>query len=260
MGRIVAKDLTISYGTRSIIQSLDIEIPDNKITTIIGPNGCGKSTLLKALCTLLPYSGVVELSGKDITTYRRRDRARQLTLLPQHPIAPDGLTVKQLISRGRHPHQSWLQQWSADDDEHVQQALKITNLVGLEERRLAELSGGQRQRVWIAMVLVQDTPTLLLDEPTTYLDLTHSLDVLKLVRRLGEQDGKTVVMVLHDLNLAARFSDHMVVIGAVDGQGVICAEGAPAAVITPKLLGDVFDLDAEVITDPVSGGPLIVPR
>ena len=260
MGRVVAKDLTISYGTRSIIQGLDIAIPDNKITTIIGPNGCGKSTLLKALCTLLPYSGVVELSGKDITTYRRRDRARQLTLLPQHPTAPDGLTVKQLISRGRHPHQSWLQQWSADDDEHVQQALKITNLVGLEERRLAELSGGQRQRVWIAMVLAQDTPTLLLDEPTTYLDLTHSLDVLKLVRRLGEQDGKTVVMVLHDLNLAARFSDHVVVMGAVDGHGVICAEGAPAAVITPKLLGDVFDLDAEVITDPVSGGPLVVPR
>ena len=221
MGRIVAKDLTISYGTRSIIQGLDIAIPDNKITTIIGPNGCGKSTLLKALCTLLPYSGVVELSGKDIATYRRRDRARQLTLLPQHPTAPDGLTV---------------------------------------ERRLAELSGGQRQRVWIAMVLAQDTPTLLLDEPTTYLDLTHSLDVLKLVRRLGEQDGKTVVMVLHDLNLAARFSDHVVVMGAVDGHGVICAEGAPAAVITPKLLGDVFDLDAEVITDPVSGGPLIVPR
>jgi iron complex transport system ATP-binding protein len=254
--RLVAKDLTLGYGDRIIVDGLDIEIPTGVITTVIGPNGCGKSTLLRALGRLLkPKSGSVVLDGKAISSMKTKDVARVLGMLPQTPVAPEGLTVADLVARGRHPHQSWIRQWSADDEGEVAQALELTGVSDLADRPVDQLSGGQRQRAWISMALAQGTDILLLDEPTTYLDLAHSMEVLDLVDQLHEEMGRTVVMILHDLNLAVRYSDHLIVMR----DGAIVASGVPKDIISTELLLDVFGLEAAVIDDPVSDRPLIVP-
>ena len=251
------RNLKVSYGASVIVDGIDLDVPQGGVTTIIGPNGCGKSTLLRATAGLIARDGgTVMLNGVDTSKMKRREIARQLAVLPQTPVAPEGLTVRDLVSRGRHPHQSWLRQASAEDARAVDAVMELTNIAELAERPLERLSGGQRQRAWIAMVLAQDTPLVFLDEPTTYLDLSHSVEVLSLVRRLADQEGRTVLMVLHDLNLAARYSDQLIVMQ----RGEVRAVGAPAEVVTETLLNSVFDLPAVVATDPVNGGPLVVPR
>ncbi|MCC0576164.1 ABC transporter ATP-binding protein [Streptomyces californicus] len=255
VARLAARGVTVGYGDCTVIDGLDVTIPPGVITTIIGPNGCGKSTLLRTLSRLLrPTGGTVVLDGEDIGRLRTRDVAKKLGLLPQAPVAPDGLTVADLVARGRHPHQSWLRQWSSDDADVVRHALAMTGVADLAERPVDSLSGGQRQRVWISMTLAQGTDLLLLDEPTTYLDLAHAIDVLDLVDDLHES-GRTVVMVLHDLNLATRYSDHLVVMRA----GAVLAQGHPRDVITAELLHEAFGLRARVVEDPVGDRPLIVP-
>ncbi|WP_442480611.1 ABC transporter ATP-binding protein [Streptomyces kutzneri] len=253
--RLAARGVTVGYGSRVVIDDLHVAIPPRVITTIIGSNGCGKSTLLRTLSRLLkPTSGSVVLDGEDIGRLRTRDVAKKLGLLPQAPVAPEGLTVADLVARGRHPHQSWLRQWSSDDADVVARALAMTGVSDLADRPVDALSGGQRQRVWISMTLAQGTDLLLLDEPTTYLDLAHAIDVLDLVDDLHES-GCTVVLVLHDLNLATRYSDNLIVMKA----GSILAQGHPRDVITAELLYEAFGLRAKVIDDPVGDRPLIVP-
>ncbi|MCX0242383.1 ABC transporter ATP-binding protein [Streptomyces drozdowiczii] len=253
--RLAARGIKVGYGGRTVIDGLDVEIPSGVVTTIIGPNGCGKSTLLRTLTRLLkPAGGAVVLDGDDIASLRTRDVAKKLGLLPQAPVAPEGLTVSDLVARGRHPHQSWLRQWSSDDADIVRRALALTGVADLADRPVDSLSGGQRQRVWISMTLAQGTDLLLLDEPTTYLDLAHAIDVLDLVDDLHES-GCTVVMVLHDLNLATRYSDNLVVMR----DGSVLAQGHPRDVITAELLEEAFGLRAMVIDDPVGDRPLIVP-
>ncbi|QTJ69569.1 ABC transporter ATP-binding protein [Rhodococcus sp. ZPP] len=254
--RLSAEDLSLGYGDRIIVENLNLEVKTGVITTVIGPNGCGKSTLLRALGRLLkPRSGSVVLDGKAIGSLRTKDVARILGMLPQAPIAPEGLTVADLVARGRHPHQSWIRQWSSDDEGEVAEALALTGVSELADRPVDQLSGGQRQRAWISMALAQGTDILLLDEPTTYLDLAHSIEVLDLVDRMHEEMGRTVVMVLHDLNLAIRYSDQLIVMR--DGKAV--ARGAPKDIISAELLLEVFGLEAAVIGDPVSDRPLVVP-
>ncbi|WP_067822223.1 ABC transporter ATP-binding protein [Nocardia inohanensis] len=254
--RLAAENVTLGYGDRIIVDGLSVDIEPGLITTVIGPNGCGKSTLLRSLGRLLrPREGRVVLDGKAISTLKTRDIARIVGMLPQTPVAPEGLTVADLVARGRHPHQSWLRQWSSDDESEVAVALEQTGIADLADRTLDELSGGQRQRAWISMALAQGTDILLLDEPTTYLDLAHSLEVLDLVDRLHDDFGRTVVMVLHDLNLAIRYSDRLIVMNS----GRIVAQGAPADIIDADLLLEVFGLKAEVQDCPVSGRPMIVP-
>ncbi|MGV9280014.1 ABC transporter ATP-binding protein [Streptomyces sp. NPDC003730] len=253
--RLAARGVSVGYGARSVIEDLDVTVPPGVITTIVGPNGCGKSTLLRTLSRLLkPTGGTVVLDGEDIAALRTRDVAKKLGLLPQAPVAPEGLTVSDLVARGRHPHQSWLRQWSSDDADVVRRALAMTGVSDLADRPVDSLSGGQRQRVWISMTLAQGTDLLLLDEPTTYLDLAHAIDVLDLVDDLHES-GRTVVMVLHDLNLATRYSDHLVVMR----DGAILAQGHPRDVVTADLLHEAFGLRAKVIDDPVGDRPLVVP-
>ncbi|GAA4223462.1 iron complex transport system ATP-binding protein [Streptosporangium album] len=254
--RLQAVDVKLGYGDRLIVDGLDLGIEPGTVTTIIGPNGCGKSTLLRALGRLLrPSGGEVLLDGKRIDKMPTREVAKILGVLPQAPTAPEGLTVADLVARGRHPHQTWYRQWSSDDEAAVGEALSMTGLLDLAERPLDELSGGQRQRAWISMALAQGTDLLLLDEPTTFLDLAHQVEVLELVRRLHGEHGRTVVMVLHDLNLAARYADRLVAMR----DGRIVAAGPPHDVLTESLLAEVFDLDAKVIEDPVAGTPLVVP-
>lgn len=251
------RDLTVSYGAATIIDGLGLDVPRGGVTTIVGPNGCGKSTLLRAVAGLIPRErGEVVLDGRNTAEMKRREIARTLAVLPQTPVAPDGLTVRDLVGRGRHPHQTWLRQNSEKDSAMVDEVMELTQVAEFAERPLERLSGGQRQRAWIAMVLAQDTPLVLLDEPTTYLDLSHSVELLALIRRLADDMGRTVVMVLHDLNLAARFSDQLVVMKG----GEVQAAGTPAEVVSEQLLADVFSLPAVVAEDPVAGGPLIVPR
>ncbi|GAB77471.1 iron complex transport system ATP-binding protein [Austwickia chelonae] len=253
--RLAARGVTVGYGERPVIDDLEVVIPSGVVTTIIGPNGCGKSTLLRTLARLLkPTSGSVVLDGEDIGRLRTREVAKKLGLLPQSPTAPEGLTVADLVARGRHPHQSWLRQWSADDASVVENALEMTGISDLGDRPVDTLSGGQRQRAWISMTLAQGTDLLLLDEPTTYLDLAHAVDVLDLVDDL-RVSGRTVVMVLHDLNLAVRYSDNLIVMKS----GSIVAQGSPSDVVTADLLYEAFGLRAEVIVDPVGGRPLVVP-
>nr|WP_084464512.1 ABC transporter ATP-binding protein [Microtetraspora fusca] len=239
-----------------IVDGLDLGIESGTITTIIGPNGCGKSTLLRALGRLIkPLGGHVLLDGKRIDRMPSREVARLLGVLPQAPAAPEGLTVADLVARGRHPHQTWYRQWSPGDESAVAEALERTGLLDLADRPLDELSGGQRQRAWISMALAQGTGLLLLDEPTTFLDLAHQIEVLELVDQLHAQAGKTVVMVLHDLNLAARYADRLVAMR----DGRVIAAGPPGDVLTEELLAEVFGLNAKIITDPVAGTPLVVP-
>ncbi|MFD6098423.1 ABC transporter ATP-binding protein [Nocardiopsis flavescens] len=254
--RLSARGLTLAYDDRVIVDGLDADIVEGTVTCVIGPNGCGKSTMLRALGRLMrPRAGLVELDGRDIHRTPTREVARVLGVLPQQPTAPDGLTVADLVARGRHPAQRWYRQWSGDDHEAVARALEMTGLAELADTPLSELSGGQRQRAWISMVLAQGTDLLLLDEPTTFLDLVHQVDVLDLVRELHDEGGRTIVMVLHDLNLAARYADTVIAMR----EGRVLASGEPAEVLTPALLREVFGLEAVVVEDPVTGGPLVVP-
>jgi iron complex transport system ATP-binding protein len=256
MAVLSAKDLTLKYDQRTVIDGLSVEIPEGKVTMIVGANACGKSTLLRGLSRLLkPASGMVTLDGEDIHTRPAREVARTLGLLPQHPTAPDGITVRDLVGRGRYPHQGFFRSWSEKDDAAVQRALDATETLELAGRNVDELSGGQRQRAWIAMALAQETDVLLLDEPTTYLDLAHQVEVLDLITDLNRKRGTTVAIVLHDLNLAARYADHVIAMKA----GRIVAEGASGEVVTEELVRDVFGLDSRVVTDPVSGTPLVIP-
>lgn len=253
---LAARSLTVAYDGAPIFAGLDLEIERGRVTTLIGANGSGKSTLIKALGRILkPSSGTVELDGAPIRDVPTREVARQLAILPQKPLTPTATSVRDLVSRGRHPHQSMFRSWTAHDTEVVDVALAATGMLELADRDAGSLSGGQLQRAWIALVLAQEAPTILLDEPTTFLDLTHQLDVLRLVRSINRRDCTTVVMVLHDLSLAARFSDRLVVVG----RGRIIADGTPWDVLTPETLRDAFDLDALVISDPSSGTPLVVP-
>lgn len=255
---ISVANLRVGYTPdRPVISDLSLNIPGGQVTTIIGPNGCGKSTMLRAIGRLIPsQGGEVHLGDTDIGSMKRKDIAKTIGVLPQSPISPPGLIVSDLVSRGRHPHQSWIRQWSSSDEEEVNAALEMTDVAELADRSVDSLSGGQRQRVWISMVLAQHTDVLFLDEPTTYLDLAHSIEVLDLVNRLRRDLDRTVVMVLHDLNLAIRYSDNLVVMR----DGDLIATGKPEEIITSELLKDVFELDATVIEDPVVGGPLIVPN
>ncbi|GAB2690706.1 ABC transporter ATP-binding protein [Thalassiella azotivora] len=251
-----ARALTLGYGERAVVHELDLDVVEHSVTAVIGPNGCGKSTLLRGMARLLrPRGGHVLLDGHDISRLPARQVAQRLGVLPQTPVAPEGLTVADLVSRGRHPHQRWYRQWSRDDEMVVAEALAWTDLTDLADRCVDELSGGQRQRAWLSMALAQGTDLLLLDEPTTYLDLAHQVDVLELVRRLHAERGRTVVMVLHDLNLAARYADRLVAVR----DGRVVAQGPPQEVLTEGLLRSVFDLEARVVADPVTGTPLVVP-
>ncbi|RJQ70252.1 ABC transporter ATP-binding protein [Pseudonocardiaceae bacterium YIM PH 21723] len=250
------KNLSLSYEERQVIRDLDLSIPDGKVSVIVGANGCGKSTLLRGLSRLLkPQGGTVVLDGTAIHEWKTKDVAKRLGILPQSPVAPDGLTVMDLVNRGRSPHQSWWRQWSTEDENAVAEALAATRMTEFAERAVDELSGGQRQRAWISMAIAQQTSLLLLDEPTTHLDLAHQIDVLDLVLDLNRGQGRTVVMVLHDLNQACRYADN--VIALKDGKAL--AQGLPADVITAELVREVFDLRSQVITDPISGTPLILP-
>ncbi len=251
-----AEQLRLAYPDRVVVDSLDLALPTGRITVIVGANACGKSTLLRALARLMPpAAGCVRLDGEAIHTLPTREVARQVGILPQSPVTPAGLTVVDLVTRGRSPHQTWWRQWSAADEEAVAAALAATDMTDLADRPVDELSGGQRQRAWIAMAVAQETPVLLLDEPTTFLDLSHQIDVLDLVVDLNRRDGRTIVMVLHDLNQACRYADHLV---AMKG-GRIVAQGDPAAVITVEVVADVFDIGCQITVDPISGTPLIIP-
>lgn len=251
-----ADQLSLTYdGDTIIVHEIDLQIHEGNITALVGPNGCGKSTLLRGLSRLLkPQTGHVCLDGQDIHRMKAKTLAQKLGILPQSPTAPEGLTVHELVAQGRYPHQSWFQQWSSEDERIVQEALQITNLTMFADRPIDALSGGQRQRAWIAMALAQQTQILLLDEPTTYLDLAYQLDVLDLLDELNQQ-GRTIVMVLHDLNQAARYADTMV---ALRG-GQIVAQGSPETVMTADNLKQVFGLNARVIRDPITDTPMCVP-
>lgn len=256
MAEMATQQLTLGYQRQTIIDALDLQLPAGKVSVLIGSNGCGKSTLLKALARLLkPRHGSVILDGVDIRQRSTAAVARGLSILPQAPTAPEGISVRQLVALGRYPYQSWLQQWSAQDEAMVEQALQQTGVLALADRPVDELSGGQRQRVWIAMTLAQDTDLLLLDEPTTYLDLAHQIEVLDLLRELNRHQSKTIIMVLHDLNLACRYADHLV---AVD-QRTVVAQGPPAEILTEALVKQVFKLNCRVIPDPFFGTPLCTP-
>jgi iron complex transport system ATP-binding protein len=255
MKTLRADQLSLAYDGVSIIEQLNFEAPAGCITALVGPNGCGKSTLLRGLARLLkPKGGMVYLDGKAIHALPTKQVAQQIGLLPQSPVAPAGLTVYELVAQGRYPHQSWFQQWSAEDARCMQEALAITNLVQMADRPLDTLSGGQRQRAWIAMALAQETEILLLDEPTTFLDLAYQLEVLDLLQDLNER-GRTIIMVLHDLNQACRYADHIVAMR----NGAIMAQGAPQEVMTPELIKEVFQLNCQIVPDPISGTPLCVP-
>ncbi|MEU2725692.1 ABC transporter ATP-binding protein [Streptomyces smyrnaeus] len=254
--RLTGNGLTLAYDQRTIARELDVAVPDQSFTVVVGPNACGKSTLLRALSRMLkPTEGRVLLDGNDIAGMPAKALARTLGLLPQSSTAPDGITVADLVARGRYPHQGLLRQWSRDDERVVAASMVATGVDGLGDRFVDELSGGQRQRVWIAMALAQQTPLLLLDEPTTYLDIAHQIEILDLCARLHEEEGRTLVAVLHDLNHAARYATHLIAMR----DGRIVAQGEPGEVVTSKLVEEVFGMPCRVIDDPETGTPLVVP-
>jgi len=251
-----AQHVRLAYDHMVVADDLSLVVPAGKITCIVGANACGKSTLLRALaCLLRPQYGEVLLDGRAIHRLSTKEVATRLGILPQSPIAPDGITVADLVGRGRYPHQRWLQHWSPGDEDAVTSAMVLTGTLDLASRSVDELSGGQRQRVWIAMTLAQGTPLMLLDEPTTFLDLAHQVEVLDLLVDLNQREGRTIVLVLHDLNQAARYSHHVIALK----QGCVVAAGNAAAVITEEMVADVFDLRCRVMDDPVSGTPMVLP-
>ena len=253
--RLHSTDVTLAYDKRVISEHLNVAVPDDSFTVIVGPNACGKSTLLRALARLLrPSAGQVILDGRAVHAMPAKAFARSVGLLPQSSLAPDGIVVADLVSRGRYPHQGLIRQWSPDDARAVAAALAATNTTDLSTRLIDELSGGQRQRVWVAMALAQETPLLLLDEPTTFLDIAHQIELLELFRRL-HGEGRTLVAVLHDLNHAARYATH--IIAMKDGR--VVAEGPPHEIVTAELVREVFDLECLVVPDPVAGSPMVVP-
>ncbi|PRY66978.1 iron complex transport system ATP-binding protein [Glaciihabitans tibetensis] len=253
---LVAQALTLGYGDSTVINGLDLIVPGGQITAIVGPNACGKSTLLRSMSRLLaPRDGRVLLDGKSVHKIPARELARTLGLLPQSPIAPDGITVTDLVGRGRQPHQGLFSRWTREDEQAVADALDATDTASLADRSVDELSGGQRQRVWIAMALAQHTDLLLLDEPTTFLDVSHQIEVLDLLTDLNRSRGTTIVMVLHDLNLAARYADHLIALA----DGRVHAAGAPADVLTEECVRHVFGIESKVILDPTSDKPLMLP-
>lgn len=253
---LIARELTTGYGDRLVLDSLDLQVPSGKVTAIVGANACGKSTLLRTMSRLLaPRHGEVLLDGKSIHTLPSRQLAQTLGLLPQSPIAPEGILVADLVSRGRNPYHGVFSQWTRADDEAIATALEVTNTTELADRPVDELSGGQRQRVWIAMALAQQTDILLLDEPTTFLDISHQIEVLDLLTDLNQKRGTTVVMVLHDLNLAARYADFLVAMA----NGRLYATGTPDDVLTEQNVREVFHLESRIMTDPTSGRPIMLP-
>jgi iron complex transport system ATP-binding protein len=253
---LAARGVSLAYGERSVVEGLDLEIAPGRVTSVVGANGCGKSTLLRALARLIaPREGAVLLDGRALSSLPSKEVARVVGLLPQSPVAPEGITVGDLVGRGRHPHQRLFAPWSARDDAAVAAALEATGTADLVDRSVDELSGGQRQRVWIAMALAQETDVLLLDEPTTFLDVSHQVEVLDLLTDLNRERGTTVVMVMHDLNLAVRYSDELVAVK----EGRVHAIGEPSVVVTEPLMKEVFGLDCRVIVDPLSGKPLVLP-
>lgn len=257
MQALETRDLTLKYGDSVIIEELQLTIPKGQITVLIGSNGCGKSTLLRSMARLLkPYGGSVLLDGHDVHHLATKEVAKRLAILPQGPTAPEGLTVLQLVKQGRYPYQNWLRQWSEMDEAAVRSALKATGMEELSERPLDALSGGQRQRAWIAMTLAQGTETILLDEPTTYLDLTHQIEVLDLLFELNETEQRTIVMVLHDINLACRYADHIV---AIKNRKVYTS-GKPEDVVHPEMVKEVFGMDCRVIPCPLFGTPTLIPE
>ena len=254
--KIRAEKLALAYDEATIIDDLDASIPAGKITSIVGPNGCGKSTLLRALARLMkPRGGAVYLDGAAIFELPIGEGAKRLGILPQDPKAPEGLTVRELAALGRYPHQRWFRQWSKDDERATELALETTGVLDLADRPLDTLSGGQRQRAWISMALAQETETLLLDEPTTFLDMAHQLEVLQLLDRLNREEDRTILMVLHDLNNASRYSHHMVALSA----GKVFAAGPPQQIVTAEVLREVFNIEADIVTDRRSGVPLCIP-
>ncbi|WBB60165.1 ABC transporter ATP-binding protein [Streptomyces sp. WMMC500] len=256
VSRLAAENVTLAYDSRVVAEHLSVAVPDSSFTVVVGPNACGKSTLLRALARMLkPRTGAVLLDGHAIGTLPARKVARILGLLPQSSVAPDGITVGDLVARGRYPHQGLLRQWSREDEKVVQESMAATGVGELADRYVDELSGGQRQRVWIAMALAQQTPLLLLDEPTTYLDIQHQIEVLDLCAELHETQGRTLVAVLHDLNHAARYATHLIAMR----DGRIVAEGHPNDIVDAELVERVFGLKCQVIADPETGTPLVVP-
>ncbi|MED7952353.1 ABC transporter ATP-binding protein [Streptomyces sp. BE303] len=254
--RLHTEKVTLRYGDRAIATDLSVAVPDNSFTVIVGPNACGKSTLLRAFARLLkPASGRVLLDGEQIGALPAKELARRLGLLPQSSTAPDGITVADLVARGRYPHQGLFRQWSKEDERIVAESMAATNVDALADRFVDELSGGQRQRVWLAMAIAQQTPLLLLDEPTTFLDIAHQVEVLDLCARLHQEQGRTLVAVLHDLNQATRYATHLIAMR----DGAVVAEGVPAEIVTAELVEQVFDLPCQIIEDPQTGTPLVVP-
>jgi iron complex transport system ATP-binding protein len=254
--RLRGRQLSLSYGRRDVVTDLTIDVPSDEISVIVGANACGKTTLLRGLARLLaPRAGTVTLDGKDIHRLPTKVVAERLGLLPQAPVTPEGIQVADLVGRGRYPHQSWIRHWTAADDEAVARALTATNTVDLADRPVDELSGGQRQRVWIAMALAQETDLLLLDEPTAFLDVGHQVEVLDLLTDLNRRESKTIVLVLHDLNLACRYADQLIAMK----DGAVVAQGRPRDTVTADLVSTLFDLPCRVVPDPVSGTPMVVP-
>jgi ferric enterobactin transport system ATP-binding protein len=255
--RLQAQNVTIGYDTRVISRDLTVAIPDGSFTVIVGANACGKSTLLRALSRLIkPSTGQVILDGEAISSFPAKEVARRLGLLPQTSIAPDGITVADLVARGRYPHQKLLRQWSEADEAAVIAAMAATKVTELSHRLVDELSGGQRQRVWVAMVLAQETPILLLDEPTTFLDITHQIELLELMGELNRDNGQTIVAVLHDLNHACRYANHIIAMR----DGAVVAAGAPRDIVTAELVEEVFGLPCIIIDDPIAHTPLVIPK
>lgn len=256
MANLHAENLALAYDSNLIISDLQVTIPAGQISVLVGPNGCGKSTLLRGLARLLhPKRGHVYLDGKAIHAIPTKQLAKQIGILPQSPVAPEGLTVQELVAQGRYPHQSWFQQWSAQDEQVTQEALSMTQMVDFAARPVDTLSGGQRQRAWIAMTLAQQTEILLLDEPTTFLDLAYQIEVLDLLQELNER-GRTIIMVLHDLNQACRYAHHLIAMR----DGKIAVQGEPSTVMTEQMVKTVFGVDAQIAPDPVTGTPMCVPK